>query len=84
MSETASPMHLPAQQAIGRACDHCGTVFAPKRSWSRFCKAACRNAWHSAMRPEAVREARELIRLALEGCDPIAWNPRARKLLGIK
>jgi hypothetical protein len=36
------------------------------------------------MRPEAVREARELVRLALQGCDPLEWNPRARRLLGIK
>lgn len=88
MTETASPMHSEAQgasQAQGsKPCDQCGTPFVPKRPWTRFCRTKCRNDWHSAMRPEAVKEARELVRLALEGCDPREWNPRARKLLGIK
>jgi len=80
-------MHL---QPAGRAeppevtCDQCGAPFKARRGWARFCSPRCRNAWHSAMRPDAVREARELVRLALEGCDPTIWNPRARKLLGVK
>lgn len=80
-------MHLQAAGATGApevTCDQCSTPFMPRRGWARFCSPRCRNAWHSAMRPEAVREARELVRLALEGCDPTIWNPRARKLLGVK
>ena len=77
-------MHLEAAGKEPRPCETCGAVFAPKRRWARFCKPDCRNVWHQTMRPDRVREARELVRLALEGCDPTAWNPRARKLLGIK
>lgn len=84
MTETASKTHLAAAGATLQPCDNCATPFKPRRRWSRFCKDKCRNDWHTAMRPEAVREARELVRLALEGCDPLVWNPRARKLLGIK
>lgn len=87
MSETASPMHLEQAGAPAQAeptCEQCGGPRAAKLRWQRFCGPKCRNDWHRAMRPEAVREARELVRLALEGCDPLVWNPRARKLLGIK
>lgn len=73
-----------AEAAQQRPCKQCGLPFTPRRAWAEFCKPKCRNDWHTAMRPAAVREARELIRLALEGCDPQMWNPRARKLLGIK
>lgn len=65
-------------------CRACPTFFTPKKSWQHFHSPKCRNDWHNWTRPEAVREARELVRLALDGCDPTVWNPRARKLLGIK
>lgn len=77
-------MHLAVAEAASKACEQCGGLFIPSRGWARFCAARCRNAWHQAMRPEAVREARELVRLGLEGCDPQVWNPRAKRLLGIK
>ena len=80
-------MHLQAQGGTEKTeatCEQCTKVFAPRRGWARFCSTKCRNDWHRAMRPEEVREARELVRMALEGCDPTVWNPRARKLLGIK
>lgn len=84
MNDMASKTHLAAPGAQERPCDTCGSLFRPARGWSRFCKTKCRNDWHQMMRPEAVREARALVRLGLEGCDPREWNPRARKLLGIK
>lgn len=89
MSETGQPMHSEAAQRSKSAkpdvkCRWCPTRFQQRRSWQHFCSPKCRNDWHSAMRPEAVMEARELVRLGLEGCDPAIWNPRARKLLGIK
>lgn len=78
-------MHLAvAEAAQQRPCKQCGLPFTQRRAWAEFCKGKCRKDWHTAMRPDAVREARELVRLALEGCDPLEWNPRARKLLGIK
>lgn len=37
------------------------------------------------MNPKAVREARELVRLALEGATSAPeWGVRARKLLGMR
>lgn len=27
-------------------CPHCGTGFAPRRSWQKFDKPACRRAYH--------------------------------------
>ncbi len=87
MAESAATMHSQVAGTAGlteATCDQCRSPFKARRGWARFCSSKCRNAWHSAMRPEAVREARELVRLALEGCDPVTWNPRARKLLGIK
>lgn len=54
-------MHLDAQQATERPCDHCGTLFTPKRPWSRFCNTrgnGCRNDFHAAeARKEAMRAA---------------------------
>src|SRR5579864_7536022 len=29
-----------------RACEQCGTAFAPRREHARFCSAACRAAWN--------------------------------------
>lgn len=88
VTETASPMHGEAASAapgaVGVRCRACHSIFTPRKHWQHFCSPKCRNAWHSWTRPDAVREARELVRLALEGCDPAAWNPRARRLLGIK
>jgi hypothetical protein len=87
MTETALPMHgeaagttLPAQAT----CDACPNLFKRRKRWQRFCSSRCRNDWHQWTRPEAVKEARELVRLALEGCNPVVWNPRARRLLGVK
>lgn len=86
MTETASPMHAELQGAAPERqtvrCGACDALFAPKKSWQKFCGPTCRNDWHRWAKQ--AREARELVRLALEGCDPTIWNPRARKLLGIK
>lgn len=84
MTESAAPMHGEAASAPLLTCDWCEAGFKPKRAWARFCGPGCRNAFHQATEPKKVKEARELVRLALEGCDPTTWNPRARKLLGIK
>lgn len=85
MSEIATQTRLEAVPAPQLTCAMCRVLFTPKRpTWQKFCTNKCRNDWHQAIHPEAVREARELVRLALEGCDPVEWNPRARKLLGIK
>lgn len=66
-------------------CDWCPAMFTPKRRWARFCGPACRNAYHAATKPAAVREARDLVRAALTwGGTSEEWNVRARKLLGIK
>lgn len=86
MTETTLPMHGEAQSAARQHpeahCDACTRPFPQKKRWQRFCRPKCRNDWHRWTK--TVREARELVRLALEGCDPREWNPRARKLLGIK
>lgn len=80
-----TPMHGEAQGVTLPTCDWCEVVFKPKRAWARFCGPGCRNTFHQATEPKKVREARELVRLVLAGeADPANWNPRARKLLGIK
>lgn len=51
-------MHSDANGKTPRACDHCQTVFTPKRAWARFCSPGCRNEHHAeARRREAMREA---------------------------
>lgn len=87
MTESASPMHGEAQGAASARpevlCDACTHPFAPRKRWQRFCSPRCRNDWHQWTK--TVREARELVRLVLAGeADPTTWNPRARKLLGVK
>lgn len=85
MSETAPAMHgeaKPAKVLPEVTCGACDRTFTPRKRWQAFCSDKCRNNWHTWTR--TVREARELVRLALEGCDQATWNPRARKLLGIK
>ncbi len=58
---STAPMHCDAQgaaQSRQRACDGCGTLFTPKRSWQRFHSDECRNAFHAAeARKAAIREA---------------------------
>lgn len=50
--------HSAARQSALIACDTCGTVFAVRRAWTRFCGSQCRNAYHAAERRlEAIREA---------------------------
>lgn len=93
-SETTAAMHsgadsaLPAPKAAqgGEAtCRACPSLFRQKKPWQHFCSAKCRRAWHAWTKPEAVREARELVRQVLAGeAEPEKWNPRARRLLGIK
>jgi hypothetical protein len=78
-------MHGEAKRATAlpeATCGACNQPFTPRKRWQRFCCSKCRNDWHGWT--STVREARELVRLALEGCDATVWNPRARKLLGIK
>lgn len=84
MTDSAPQMHSEAQgeaPGAGTACAWCDGLFTPTRRWNRFCKPGCRNAFNRATALPAVKEARELLRLALEGGD---WQPRARKLLGIR
>ncbi len=35
-----------------RACEQCGTAFAPRREHARFCSARCRVAWNRAARAD--------------------------------
>lgn len=88
MTESASPMHqeqASAPQPTGPTCDACQQPFKPRKHWQRFCRKQCHDDWHRWTSPAAVREARELVRQVLDGeAEPKTWNPRARKLLGIK
>ena len=60
--------HLASQPAREIACDTCGTVFAVRRAWTRFCGSACRNAFHaSERRLEAIRDAGPRLYEALAG-----------------
>jgi hypothetical protein len=76
----------PAEQAKvdGQTrCEACPALFKPRKKWQRFCSPRCRNDWHHWTK--SVREARELVRLVLTGeAEPTTWNPRARRLLGLK
>lgn len=50
--------HSDRAGANGKACDTCGSVFASRRAWARFCDSRCRNAFHQAeARVEAIRAA---------------------------
>jgi hypothetical protein len=84
--ENASPMHAEvasAQETPGATCDACQGSFTARKRWQRFCSPKCRNDWHTWTK--TVREARELVRQVLAGeAEPATWNPRARKLLGVK
>lgn len=77
---SAPAMHLQAVGDAQRACETCGTLFKPKRPWSRFCRThgdACRNAFHAAeARKAAIREAAEemyeallIVRTVIQGKD---------------
>lgn len=77
-------MHGERLGAKQQTCTWCPVLFKPRRRWQRFCSPKCRNDYHHWARPHVVRELRELVSLALEGCDPLLWNPRARKVLGLK
>lgn len=49
-------MHSEAEGYSPQSCDTCGSAFTPKRSWSRFCDARCRNAFHQAeARSDAIK-----------------------------
>lgn len=81
----APEMHSAVVQRAPVACAWCPTIFTPKRaSWAKFCSTKCRNAYNRASRPEAVKEARELVSQTLGGLQGPDWQQRARKLLGIK
>ena len=49
--------HLEPTGREPRPCDTCGTVFTPKRRWSRFCKTKCRNDHHAAQAREEAKRA---------------------------
>ena len=36
---------MQADEAAAVACVACGTIYQPTRSWSRYCSAACRQAY---------------------------------------
>jgi hypothetical protein len=60
--------HFAVQGAREISCDTCGTVFAVRRAWTRFCGSACRNAFHaSERRLEAIRAAGPRLYQALAG-----------------
>jgi hypothetical protein len=40
-----------------RVCEHCGTVFAPRREHARFCSARCRVAWNRENTRDTEAEA---------------------------
>ena len=48
---TATQMHprnAGAENAApGTLCRQCRVIFVPKRSWQRFCSAACRRIYHA-------------------------------------
>lgn len=81
MTETASPMHLQAAGTAQAACDTCGALFTPKRSWSRFCTTRCRNAFHGAeARREAIKASATDMYLALRiiarsSCERLTTGP---------
>lgn len=69
--------HLVKAGAPERPCDTCGNLFKPKRPWSRFCKTACRNAFHGTeARKAAIRDVApamyEALRAILSGP---CWEP---------
>ncbi len=49
----ASPVHE-------RNCDHCGTLFVPRREHGRFCSADCRARWNSEQASGPVAGLRTL------------------------
>lgn len=55
MLESGPQTHSDAEGYKPQACDTCGSLFTPKRSWGRFCDSRCRNAFHQAeARIEAI------------------------------
>lgn len=66
---------------VGKACDTCGSVFASRRAWARFCDSRCRNAFHQAeARVEAIRAAAlemyEALRIiAATSCERLTSGP---------
>ena len=79
-----APMHLERPPATQIACATCGTLFTPKRSWSRFCRTngdGCRNAFHAAeARREALRDAAPKMYEALKlisatSCERLTTGP---------
>jgi hypothetical protein len=47
-------------------CPVDGTMFAPARSWQKFCSNECRNRFHQSMTPEALRRDIEALRAEVE------------------
>lgn len=83
----APQTHLQPAGATQRPCDHCGTPFTPRRSWSRFCRSKCRNDYHLAEAHKATAAKLELVRGVLRhvgdqvggdiGSDIAAMDPKA-------
>lgn len=49
-------MRSNGSPAAPRPCEGCGSQFAPKRRWQRFCKTSCRTLWHGSHgRPPVAR-----------------------------
>jgi hypothetical protein len=61
-----------------RTCEHCGTVFAPRREHARFCSARCRVAWNRENVGEAATDASALQWAITAMCDTTERLPRVR------
>jgi hypothetical protein len=61
-----------------RTCEHCGTVFAPRREHARFCSARCRVAWNRENVGEAATGASALQWAITAMCDTTERLPRVR------
>ena len=45
-----------------KRCEHCGTAFAVKRLWQRFCKPACRFKYHDQTDRRLVKLAKAALK----------------------
>ena len=60
-----------------RTCEHCGSMFAPRREHARFCSARCRVAWNREHAPDPAAEATALDWSLTAMCDATGRLRRA-------
>jgi hypothetical protein len=61
-----------------RTCEHCGTVFAPRREHARFCSTSCRVTWNRERKGDLGVEATALDWTIAAMCDVLEWLSAAR------